>query len=150
LNAPLKDRVTADVKTALKAGDKDRVGALRLILAALKQFEIDHRTALDDATAVDVLTRMAKQRRESIAQFEAASRQDLVDKERFELDVITGYLPRQLTAEEIDNHVADAIAATGAGSMKDMGKVMARLNAELKGQADMGVVSARVKARLSA
>lgn len=133
----------------MKAGDKPRTAALRLISAAVKQHEVDTRSEVDDELAVELLTRMAKQRRESIAQYESAGRDDLVAQERFELDLITAYLPAQLSPAEIDQHVADAIAATGAAGIRDMGKVMGRLNAALKGRADMGAVSAAVKARLA-
>ncbi len=145
-----KEQLSADIKTAMKAHEKEKLGALRLIAAVVKQYEVDQRAEVDDAVAVDLLTRMAKQRRESITQYEAANRDDLVATEQFELDLITAYLPAQLSAAEIDQHVVDAIAASGAAGMRDMGKVMGRLNAELKGRADMGVVSAAVKARLSA
>ena len=144
-----KDRLNDDVTVALKAGEKKKLRALRMILAGVKQFEVDHRAELDDDESIALLTKMAKQRRESISQFDAAGRDDLVATERFELDLITGYLPQQLTDAEIDLHVESALSSTGATSMRDMGKVMGRLNDELKGQADMGAVSAKVKSRLS-
>ena len=149
MDATFKERLNEDVKAALRAGEKDKLGALRLILAAVKQFEVDKRVPLDDGTAVDVLTKMAKQRRESLAQFEAAGRNDLASKEQFELDLITGYLPAPFTDAEIEQQVDAAIATCGAAGMRDMGKVMGILNAGLKGRADMANVSARVKARLS-
>ena len=121
---------------------------LRLIVAAVKQFEIDNRAELDEEAAVGVLTKMAKQRRESIAQFEPAGRSDLVEIERFELDLIAGYLPDQLSDDEVDARIEAAIGTTGATSMRDMGKVMGHVQAELKGRADMAEVSAKVKCRL--
>lgn len=144
----LKDRLSADAKTALKAGDKARLGTLRLVLAAFKQYEVDERAEVDDATAVELLTRMAKQRRESITQYEQGNREDLAAKEREELGIITAYLPEQLSEAEIDAEIAAAIEATGAAGMRDMGKVMGRLGGALKGRADMSAVSARVKERL--
>ncbi|MCP5201686.1 MAG: GatB/YqeY domain-containing protein [Gammaproteobacteria bacterium] len=139
----------ADIKTAMKAGEKDRLAALRLVSAAFKQFEVDNRAEVDDERAVELLTRMGKQRRESIAQYDGAGRGDLADKERFELDIINGFLPEQLDEAAIDAAVAEAIANSGASGMRDMGKVMGLLNASLKGRADMSQVSARVKARLA-
>ncbi len=133
----------------MKAGEKDRLAALRLISAAFKQFEVDQRAEVDDERAVELLTRMAKQRRESIEQYDSAGRDELADKERFELDIIATYLPAQLDAAELEAHVAAAIASTGASGMRDMGKVMGVLNGELKGRADMAAVSALVKARLA-
>lgn len=133
----------------MKGGDKSRLGALRLILAAVKQHEVDTRTEVDDVLAVDVLTRMAKQRRESIAQYEGAGRSDLVAQEQLELDVISGFLPQPLDAAEIARLIDAAIASTGAAGMRDMGKVMAALNKDMKGRADMAAVSAEVKARLA-
>ena len=150
LSVPFKERLNQDVITALKAREKVKLKALRLILAAAKQFEIDNRAELDDEAAVGLLTKMAKQRRESIAQFEPAGRSDLVEIERFELDLINGYLPEQLSDDEVDARIEAAIATTGATSMRDMGKVMGHLQAALKGRADMAEVSARVKSCLSA
>lgn len=149
MSGTIKDRLTADIKAAMKAGDKSKLGALRLIAAAIKQFEVDNRSAVDDERAVEILTRMGKQRRESISQFDSAGRDDLATQERFELELIAGYLPAQLDSAAVEQHVDAAIAAAGAASLRDMGKVMAVLNAELKGRADMGVVSSLVKARLS-
>ena len=148
LSLPFKERLNQDVITALKAREKVKLKALRLIVAAVKQFEIDNRTELDEEAAVGVLTKMAKQRRESIAQFEPAGRSDLVEIERFELDLIAGYLPKQLSDDEVDARIEAAIGTTGATGMRDMGKVMGRLQAELKGRADMAEVSAKVKCRL--
>ena len=149
MSGTIKDRLAADIKAAMKAGEKGKLGALRLIAAAIKQFEVDNRSAVDDARAIDILTRMGKQRRESISQFDGAGRDDLATQERFELDLIAGYLPAQLDSAAIEQHVDAAIAAAGATGPRDMGKVMAVLNAELKGRADMGAVSSLVKARLS-
>ena len=145
-----KTALNEAIKAAMKAGDKRRLGALRLILAAVKQYEVDQRAEVDDGVAIDVLTRMAKQRRESLAQYESAGREDLAAQERFELEIIAGYLPQPLTAEEIVRHIDAAVATSGASGMRDMGKVMALLNKDLKGRADMAAVSSQVKARLSA
>ena len=148
MSLPFKERLNQDVITALKAREKVKLKALRLIVAAVKQFEIDNRAELDEEAAVGVLTKMAKQRRESIAQFEPAGRSDLVEIERFELDLIAGYLPEQLSDDEVDARIEAAIGTTGATSMRDMGKVMGHVQAELKGRADMAEVSAKVKCRL--
>ncbi|MEE2983946.1 MAG: GatB/YqeY domain-containing protein [Pseudomonadota bacterium] len=148
LSLPFKERLNQDVITALKAREKVKLKALRLIVAAVKQFEIDNRAELDEEAAVGVLTKMAKQRRESIAQFEPAGRSDLVEIERFELDLIAGYLPEQLSDDEVDARIEAAIGTTGATSMRDMGKVMGHVQAELRGRADMAEVSAKVKCRL--
>ena len=149
LSFQFKARLNDDIKTALKAGEKAQLRALRLILAGVKQFEVDEREELDDAASIGLLTKMAKQRRESISQFDAAGRDDLTAIERFELDLITGYLPQQLSDAEVDTHIESAISTSSATSLRDMGKVMGRLNDELKGRADMGAVSAKVKGRLS-
>jgi uncharacterized protein YqeY len=138
-----------DMKTAMKAREADRLAALRLMLAAVKQREVDERITLDDGAVVAVVEKMIKQRKDSIAQYEKASRQDLADKEKFEISVIESYLPQQLSQGEIDQIVADAIAATGAQSAADMGKVMGVVKPKLAGRADMGKVSGLVKARLS-
>ena len=148
LSLPFKERLNQDVITALKAREKVKLKALRLIAAAVKQFEIDNRAELDEEAAVGVLTKMAKQRRESIAQFEPAGRSDLVEIERFELNLIAGYLPEQLSDDEVDARIEAAIGTTGATSMRDMGKVMGHVQAELKGRADMAEVSVKVKCRL--
>jgi len=145
---PLRDQLNEDIKTAMKAREQDKLGALRLMLAAVKQREVDERITLDDAGVVSVVEKMIKQRKESISQFERASRQDLVDKERFELKVLEGYLPQQLAAAEVEAIVAEVIAASGARSPADMGKVMGALKAKLAGRADMGKVSALVKGKL--
>jgi uncharacterized protein YqeY len=146
----LKQRIDADMKDAMRAKDKERLGTVRLILAAIKQREVDERVVLDDVQVLAVLEKMVKQRRDSISQFEAAGRTDLADKEKAELVLIQTYMPAQLSEAEIDAIIDQAIAASGATSAKDMGKVMGPLKAQLQGRADMGAVSARLKARLSA
>ena len=145
----LKERVQEDMKAAMRAGEKDRLGTVRLILAAIKQREVDERVVLDDAQVLSILEKMGKQRRESIAQFEAGGRADLVAKENAELAVISAYLPTALSAEELDALIRAAIAQTGAASIKDMGKVMAIIKSKAQGRADMASVGARIKAILS-
>ena len=145
----LKTRITEDMKTAMRAKDSARLSAIRLILAGIKQKEVDERVELTDADVVGILEKMIKQRRESIAQFEKAARNDLADAEKFELGVLSGYLPQQLGEAEIQKEINSVIAETGATGVKDMGKVMAALKSRLAGRADMGKVSALVKARLS-
>ena len=145
----LKHRINEDVKAAMRGKEKQRLAALRLITAAIKQKEVDERIELDDAQTTGVLDKMAKQRRESIAQYEKAQRADLVARERFELELIASYLPQPLAATEIQSLIDGAIAATGAASMKDMGKVMGQLKGQMQGRADLGKVSGMVKARLS-
>ncbi len=149
MSGSFKERLTEDVKVALKGGEKARLAALRLISAAVKQYEVDHRVSLEDGVALELLTKMAKQRRESISQFQSAGRDDLVAQEQFELDIILAYLPQPLSEAEVDAAVAAAIAETGAAGMRDMGKVMGVLNPRIKGRADMAAVSALVKARLA-
>ena len=149
MSETFKERLTEDVKTALRAGEKAKLGALRLISAAVKQYEVDHRVALDEGVALELLTKMAKQRRESISHFESAGRDDLVKQEQFELELILAYLPQPLSDQEVEQHVTDAIATSGAATVRDMGKVMSLLNAKCKGRADMAAVSALVKARLA-
>jgi uncharacterized protein YqeY len=144
----LKEKITEDMKSAMRAGDKDRLGVVRLILSAIKQREVDERIVLDDAQVLSVLEKMIKQRRESIAQFEAGNRADLVAKEQAELTQLTVYMPAQLSDAELDAMITEAIAATGAASIKDMGKVMGVIKTQAAGRADMGVVGARIKARL--
>jgi uncharacterized protein YqeY len=144
----LKDKITQDMKDAMKSGDKDRLGVIRLILAALKQKEVDERIVLDDAQVLAILDKMLKQRRESVAQFAQGNRQDLVDKEEAEIKVIQGYMPAQLSEAELDKLVAEAVAESGAASIKDMGKVMGILKPKVAGKADMSAVSARIKAKL--
>lgn len=144
----LKDRIQQEMKDAMRSGDKSRLGTIRLILAAIKQKEVDERIELDDAAVTTVLDKMAKQRRESITQFEQAGRDDLVKQEAFELTLIQEYLPEQLSEAEINALIDAAMSATGASSIKDMGKVMGQLKPKLQGRADMGAVSALIKARL--
>lgn len=145
----LKARIQDDMKSALRAGEKERLGVIRLILAAIKQREVDERIQLDDTQVLSVLEKMVKQRRESITQFEAGGRADLVARETAELALLGGYLPEPLSAQELEQLVAAAIAETGAASIKDMGKVMNALKAKVAGRADMGALGARIKARLS-
>lgn len=146
----LKQRLQADMKAAMKSGDKARLGVIRLINAAVKQREVDERIELDDAQVLAVLDKMVKQRRDSITQYESAGRDDLAATERDEVEVIQVYLPAALSDTEIDALIDEAIAATGAESMRDMGKLMGVLKPKLQGRADMGGVSQRVKARLGA
>ena len=146
----LKGKITEDMKSAMKAGDKDRLKVVRLILAAVKQIEVDSRKDLDDAEVLAVLTKMVKQRRDSVQQFEAGSREDLAAIERAEIAVIETYLPEQLSAEELTQMVDEVIKATGAEGLRDMGKVMGQIKAKAAGRADMGAVSATVKERLGA
>jgi uncharacterized protein YqeY len=145
----LKSRISEDVKTAMRGGDARRRDALRLLLAALKQREVDERKDLDDADVVTVVDRLIKQRRESIAQFEKGGRPDLVQNEKFELDLLQAYMPEGLSDAEIEAAVAETLASTGAKAPSDMGKVMAALKGKLAGRADMGKVSALVKGKLA-
>jgi uncharacterized protein len=145
----LKDRITEDMKGAMRAGDKQRLATIRLALAAIKQREVDERITLDDAQVLAVLEKMIKQRREAIPQFESGGRADLVARESAEIKVLQQYLPAQLGDAEIDALIAEAIAATGAVSMKDMGKVMAAVKPKAQGRTDMGALSARIKQRLT-
>jgi uncharacterized protein YqeY len=145
----LKERVTEDMKSAMRSGDKERLATIRLILAAIKQREVDERIMLDDVQVLSVIEKMVKQRKESVVQFEAGGRADLVAKENAELVILAAYQPTQLADAEIDQLIARAIADTGAASMKDMGKVVAQVKAAAAGRADMSAVSARVKARLA-
>jgi uncharacterized protein len=144
----LKDRIQQDVKDAMRAKDKSRLAAIRLITAAIKQREVDERIELDDAQVTAVLDKMAKQRRESISQFEKAGRDDLIAQEVMELEIIQSYLPEQLGEDEINALIDSAMQTTGAASIKDMGKVMGQLKPKLQGRADMAAVSALIKARL--
>jgi uncharacterized protein len=146
---PLREQLNEDMKSAMKAREADKLGALRLLLAAVKQREVDERITLDDAQFVSVIEKMVKQRKDSIAQFEKAARQDLADKEKFEISVLQAYLPQQMSQAEVEAAIAEAIASTGAKSASDMGKVMGVLKPKLAGRADMGKVSALVKARLA-
>jgi uncharacterized protein len=147
--AALKDRITEEMKNAMRAGEKERLATIRLILSAVKQREVDERIQLDDTQVVAVVEKMVKQRKESIAQFEAGGRADLVAKEQAEMTVLQTYLPAQISDAEIDALISEAIASTGAASIKDMGKVMAAVKAKAQGRADMGAVSARIKQKLS-
>ena len=144
----LKERITEDMKTAMRAGDKERLATVRLLLAAIKQREVDERITLDDGQVLAVIDKMIKQRREAISQFEAGGRADLVAKETAETTVLQAYLPAQLTAAEIDALITEAIAATGAASIKDMGKVMGFVKPKAQGRTDMGALSARIKQKL--
>jgi uncharacterized protein YqeY len=147
----LRQRVSDDMKAAMRGGDKRRLGVIRLILAAIKQREVDDRIAeLSDEQVLAVLDKMVKQRRESVVQYEKAGRDDLAEQENFEIGVLQDYLPAALGDAEIDQLIDAALAETGAGSIKDMGKVMGVLKPQLQGRADMGAVSAKVKARLGA
>lgn len=145
----LKAKISEDMKAAMKARETARLGAIRLLLAAIKQREVDDRIELDDAGVLAVIDKMLKQRRDSIAQYEKAGRQDLVDAEKLEVGVLTGYMPQALSPEEIQAAVAEALAASGAAGPQDMGKVMAVLKPKLAGRADMSQVSGLVKAALS-
>jgi uncharacterized protein YqeY len=145
----LKERIQEDMKAAMRSGDKDRLGVIRMILAGVKQREVDERIVLDDAQVLAVLEKMVKQRKDSIAQFHSGGREDLVAKETAELAVVEGYLPTPLSAAELEALIADAVTATGAATLKDMGKVMAAVKAKAAGRADMGALSARIKQRLS-
>ncbi|HEU0220047.1 MAG TPA: GatB/YqeY domain-containing protein [Gallionella sp.] len=145
----LKQQITEDMKAAMRAKDTARLGAIRLLLAAMKQREVDERVELSDADIVTIIEKMNKQRRDSISQYEAAGRQDLADVEKFEMSVLATYMPQQLSESEIASAVAEAIVATGAMGQQDMGKVMGTIKPKLAGRADMGKVSALIKAQLS-
>ena len=143
------DRIQTATRTAMKARDKRLVAALRLVNAELKRVEVDERKALVDADVITVLTRMVKQRNDSRSQYEAAGRTDLAEQEAFEIDVVRSFMPTPLSEAEVDALIDAAVAATGASGMRDMGKVMGKLKGEVAGRADMGAVSAKVKAKLS-
>ena len=145
----LKERITEDMKNAMRAGEKERLATIRLALAAIKQREVDERIQLDDTQVLTALEKMIKQRKESIAQFQAGGRADLVAKEQAEIAVLQGYMPAQMSDAEIDALIAEAIAATGAASIKDMGKVMGLVKGKAQGRADMGQVGSRIKQKLS-
>ena len=145
----LKERITEDMKSAMRAKDSARLSTIRLLLAAIKQREVDERAPVDDPQALVIIEKLIKQRRDSIEQFQRANRQDLVDQERFELSVLAGYQPEQASAGELEAAIAAAIAATGAAGASDMGKVMGVLKPKLAGRADMSAVSAMVKAALA-
>ncbi len=146
----LKERINEDMKAAMRASDKERLSTIRMAQAAIKQREVDERTTLDDAQVIAVIEKMVKQRRESIAQFEQGGRADLAAREAGEIALLQGYLPEPLSEAELDAIISEAIAASGASSIKDMGKVMAAVKAKAAGRADMGAVSARIKASLGA
>jgi uncharacterized protein len=145
----LKERITDDMKAAMRSGEKQRLGLIRMITSAIKQREVDERITLDDTQVLSVLEKMIKQRKESLVQFQAGNRQDLVDKESAEITQLQAYLPAQLSDADIDALIGDAIAATGAASIKDMGKVMGLIKGKAQGRADMAAVGAKIKARLS-
>jgi uncharacterized protein YqeY len=145
----LKTRLSDDMKAAMKGGDKARLGVIRLIQAAVKQREVDERIELDDGQVLAVMEKMLKQRRDSVSQYEAAGREDLAEVERFEIGIVQGYMPAQLSQAEVEAAVAAAIASTGATGPRDMGKVMAVLKDQLAGRADMQALSGLVKAALS-
>jgi uncharacterized protein YqeY len=145
----LREKINEDMKSAMKAREAEKLAAVRLLLSEVKKREVDERITLDDAQVVSVVEKMIKQRKDSIAQYEKASRQDLADKEKYEISVLEGYLPQQMSPAEVEAAVAEAIAASGAKSAADMGKVMAVLKPRLAGRADMGKVSGMVKAKLA-
>jgi len=145
----LKDTLTNDMKAAMKAGDKDRLKVIRLLLADIKRVEVDSRKELDEAGLLAIIEKAVKQRRDSIEQFEQGGRDDLAASEKAELEVISGYLPEQLSDSELDALIDETIAATGAESIRDMGTVMGAIKSKAAGKADMGAVGARVKARLA-
>lgn len=145
----LKERITEDMKSAMRAGEKERLGQIRMLQAAIKQREVDERIMLDDAQVTAVLEKMIKQRREAITQFEAGGRADLAAKEITEITLLQGYLPEQLAPAELEALVAAAIAESGAVTVKDMGKVMALVKARAAGRADMGVASVLIKSKLA-
>ena len=145
----IKTKISEDVKLAMRSKDKDRLAALRLILAAFKQKEVDDRITLDDQQSTAILDKMAKQHRDSIEQFGQANREDLIKKEQQELEIIESYLPEKLSENEINSLIQNAISSTSANSLKDMGKIMAILKTELQGRADMGEVSRLIKTKLS-
>jgi uncharacterized protein YqeY len=144
----LKGQITADMKAAMRAGEKERLGVIRMLTAAIKQREVDERITLDDSQVLAVLEKMIKQRKESVAQFQAGNRPDLVDKESAEIHLLQSYLPSQLSDAEIDALIGDTIAATGATSIKDMGKVMGIIKGKAQGKADMASIGAKIKAKL--
>jgi uncharacterized protein YqeY len=145
----LKERITDDMKAAMRSGEKERLGVIRMITSAIKQREVDERITLDDGQVLTVLEKMIKQRKESVAQFEAGNRPDLVAKETAEITLLQTYLPAALSEPEIDALIVESIAASGATSIKDMGKVMNLVKAKAQGRADMAAVGAKIKAKLS-
>ena len=146
--ATLKERITDDMKAAMRSGEKERLGTIRMITAAIKQREVDERISLDDGQVLSVLEKMIKQRKESLEQFKAGNRADLADKEAAEITLLQSYMPSQLSAAELDALINEAVAATGATSIKDMGKVMGLIKTKAQGRADMGAVGAKIKAKL--
>ena len=144
----LKARITEDMKAAMRAGEKDRLSCIRMLQAGIKQREVDERVELGDAEVLAVIEKMIKQRKESVTQFQAGNRADLVAKESAEIALLTAYLPAQLGDAELETLIREAVASTGASSMKDMGKVMAALKPKVQGRADMGALSARIKSTL--
>jgi len=147
-DSELKNRITDDMKAAMRAKEKERLGVIRLILAAIKQIEVDERIELDDTQVLAVLDKMIKQRRDSIEQFSNAGREELADKERAEVEIIQEYMPSALSDEELDSLIQEIVSAVGASTMQDMGKVMAELKPKVQGRADMGKVSQKVKAAI--
>jgi uncharacterized protein YqeY len=145
----LKERITDDMKAAMRSGEKQRLGLIRMITSAIKQREVDERIVLDDPQVLSVLEKMIKQRKESLVQFQAGNRQDLVDKEAAEITLLEGYMPSQLSPAELDALIGEAISSSGAANIKDMGKVMAIIKAKAQGRADLGKVGAIIKAKLS-
>ncbi len=150
MDSTLKQRLTDDMKTAMRSKDTHRLGVIRLVLAAIKQREVDERTELDDSQVIAILDKMTKQRRDSIEQYIKGDRPELADKERAEIEIIADYLPPALSDAELESMINDAIATSGASSPKEMGKVIGLLKGKLQGRADMGAVSAQIKARLGA
>jgi uncharacterized protein len=146
----LKDRITEDMKAAMRAKDSERLGTIRMITAAIKQREVDERITLDDTQVLSVVEKMIKMRKESVAQFQSGGRDDLVAREKKEIELLQGYLPEQLSTTELDALIAQSIAESGATSIKDMGKAMALLKQKAQGRADMAAVSAKLKAKLGA
>jgi uncharacterized protein YqeY len=144
----LKERITEDMKAAMRASEKERLSTIRMLQAAIKQREVDERVTMDDAQVLGIIEKMIKQRKESIVQFEQGGRPDLADKEKSEIAQLQDYLPAQLSEAEVDAIIREAIATTGAASVKDMGKVMGIVKGKAAGRADMGAVSARIKATL--
>jgi uncharacterized protein YqeY len=144
----LKERITEDMKAAMRSGEKERLGVIRMLTAAIKQREVDERITLDDAQVIGVIEKMIKQRKESLQQFQAGNRPDLADKEAAEIALLQSYLPAALTEGEVDALIAEAVTTVGAASIKDMGKVMALIKSRAQGRADMAVVGAKIKAKL--
>ncbi|MEJ1297650.1 MAG: GatB/YqeY domain-containing protein [Candidatus Sedimenticola sp. (ex Thyasira tokunagai)] len=145
----LKATIQSDMKAAMKGGEKRRLGVIRLLMAAIKQREVDERIELDDQQILVVLDKMVKQRRDSISQFEQAGRDDLAEQEAYEIEVLKAYMPEALSEEDITSMISEVISSTGAESMRDMGKVMGQLKPKMQGRADMGAVSAQIKQQLS-